>query len=83
MATAFSEIERENEATEVYIGTKIVRAKLMTDYQFENYTGKKLVGNTIKDGYKVTCEDGYISWSPKEVFERCYRKLTAQEKELI
>ncbi len=27
-----------------------------------------------KDGYAVKYEDGYISWSPKDVFEKSYRQ---------
>ena len=27
-----------------------------------------------KAGYKVVYEDGYVSWSPKEVFEKAYRE---------
>lgn len=27
-----------------------------------------------EDGYKVVYEDGYISWSPKDVFEKAYRE---------
>jgi hypothetical protein len=53
----------------VYIGTKIVKA-----YQSE------------KDGingYHITYEDGYESWSPLDVFERCYRPLVDSEKKLI
>lgn len=29
-----------------------------------------------KEGYAVKYEDGYISWSPKDVFERAYLPLT-------
>lgn len=29
------------------------------------------------DGYKVIYEDGYRSWSPKDVFEKAYREITA------
>ena len=36
-----------------------------------------------KAGYKVRYEDGYTSWSPKEVFERCYRIITNSEIKLI
>ena len=53
----------------VYIGTKIVRA------YSEDKDGKP--------GYHVTYEDGYESWSPREVFERCYRVLGDSEKNLI
>lgn len=27
-----------------------------------------------EDGYKVVYEDGYVSWSPKDVFEKAYKK---------
>lgn len=35
-----------------------------------------------EEGYKVVYEDGYTSWSPKDVFEKAYRKdaLTVIEK---
>lgn len=36
-----------------------------------------------KEGYKVMYEDGYISWSLKEVFERCYRLITETEKKIV
>ena len=38
---------------------------------------------TAGDGYKVQYEDGYLSWSPKHVFERCYRELTPQEVGMV
>lgn len=41
-----------------YIGTKVIKAEPMAK------------GST--EGYKVMYEDGYISWSPKDVFERAY-----------
>ncbi len=28
---------------------------------------------TVEEGYKVIYEDGYESWSPKDVFEKAYR----------
>ena len=50
-----------------YIGTKEVKARPMTSkeaiekgYKVNNHTG---------DGYEVEYQDGYKSWSPKEVFE--------------
>ena len=60
-----------------YIGTKVVRARPLpapTD------TGEHKAGDP---GYEVTYEDGYISWSPKDVFERCYREITEPEAELL
>lgn len=43
-----------------YIGTKCIEAEP------EQKNGE--------DGYKVVYEDGYESWSPKEAFEKAYRK---------
>lgn len=68
-----------------YIGTKIVLAE---PAQRDAITGKVLgpgdeaTGPTLA-GYKVVYEDGYTSWSPKEVFERCYRRITEAEIDLI
>ena len=54
-----------------YIGTKEVKAQPMTaeeaiekGYKVNNHTG---------DGYEVEYQDGYKSWSPKEVFEEAYK----------
>lgn len=54
---------------ERYIGTKIILAEPQT--------------KDGRDGYKVVYEDGYTSWSPQEVFERCYRRVTAEELNLL
>ena len=42
-----------------------------------------------EDGYKVVYEDGYESWSPKEVFEKAYKsadtfadRLRIEQKDL-
>jgi len=59
-----------------YIGTKIVEAEPQ-----EN--PKPLPGHEPGPGYKVVYEDGYESWSPRDVFERCYREVTDLEAELI
>lgn len=36
-----------------------------------------------RPSYKVVYEDGYESWSPKETFERAYRKITEAELALL
>ena len=48
----------------------------------QKYYGTKLIEAWPEDkdgqeGYAVKYEDGYISWSPKEVFEKAYQPLTA------
>lgn len=70
-----------------YIGTKIVLAEPMKKGEFV-WAQADRVPPAIKqtdgpDGYKVVYEDGYVSWSPKETFERAYRKITPEEAGLI
>lgn len=48
----------------------------------QKYYGTKLVeaweeSKDLQNGYAVKYEDGYISWSPKEVFEKAYQPITA------
>lgn len=84
------ECDSKNDSFEkVYIGCKIVRAKLMLRSEF-NALKKEIPLEQIEPylvddeyGYMVTYEDGYKSWSPRGVFERCYRLVTLKEKDLI
>ena len=69
---------------QTYIGTKIIKASPMTRQQYNDYRGWQLPENENGDdeGYLVEYTDGgkpnhekhegYISWSPKEVFENAY-----------
>lgn len=60
-----------------YIGVKIIHAEkairkggevyLLTDPMPKSM-------DTEENGYKVIYHDGYVSWSPKDVFEAAYRK---------
>jgi len=57
-----------------YLGVKKIQAEPMSVSEFNKirplvYTGE------CQEGYKVTYEDGYVSWSPKDVFEKAYRCL--------
>lgn len=50
----------------------------------ENYIGVKIVKAEPQEkngvsGYRVKYPDGYVSWSPKEVFEGAYRKLDCKD----
>lgn len=69
---------------EKYIGTKMVKAEPAYRYWMED--GEKVIvaqdedkpqkivdAVSCEDGYKVCYPDGYVSWSPKEVFEAAYR----------
>ena len=57
-----------------YLGIKIVDAEPMTsDDAFKNGLIRVDVIIPGLDGYKVVYEDGYESWSPKDVFEKAYK----------
>lgn len=68
-----------------YAGTKTLHARPMTRGEYNAYRGwpTPYEENPTDEGYLVEYEDGgkandtrhagYISWSPKDVFERTYR----------
>ena len=69
---------------QTYIGTKVMQAKPMSRMDYCTYQGWILPDNEngVDEGYLVEYEDGgapnhkdhegYISWSPKDIFERSY-----------
>ena len=69
-----------------YIGTKTINAKPMSRQAYNNLRGWVVPADEdpADDGYLVEYIDGgqanhpdfdgYISWSPKDVFERAYRR---------
>ena len=71
-----------------YIGTKIINAQPMTLWEYHKLRGSELPADADPDeaGYLVEYTDGgkpnhpdykgYISWSPKAVFDKAYRPLT-------
>jgi hypothetical protein len=59
-----------------YIGVKIISAEpqVRMGHPANAETVEELgEGPTNIDGYKVVYEDGYTSWSPKDVFDKAYR----------
>lgn len=60
---------------EKYIGTKEVSATPAWQIDGTVYPKDGVVPRSMnrKDGYKVVYEDGYESWSPKDVFEKAYK----------
>lgn len=60
-----------------YIGTKMVQAEPVVKVQGQMYGIGEIVlrhNEDAKYGYRVVYPDGYVSWSPKEVFEAAYRE---------
>ena len=58
-----------------YIGTKEVSATPAWQIDGTIYPKDGVAPRSMnrKDGYKVVYEDGYESWSPKDVFEKAYK----------
>lgn len=58
-----------------YIGTKMIEARQMNRGDYNKYRGWDIPAdeNPADDGYLVKYQDGYESWSPKNVFEEAYR----------
>lgn len=65
-----------------YVTSEAVNAALLT------YVTTKVVNAAPQEkdgqeGYQVVYPDGYVSWCPKETFERTSRLVTAAEFELV
>ena len=60
-----------------YIGTKVVDATPAWRVDGKVYLKDEAVPRSMnrEDGYKVVYEDGYESWSPKDVFEKAYHEV--------
>lgn len=86
-AVAMNEDEYQSEKRVFEEARRVVGNYQNGECLFRSIDGAKPQGHSVsckpKDGYKVMYEDGYISWSPKEVFERCYREITEKEKGLV
>jgi len=67
-----------------YVGTKIIKAFPMDECSFlEKHKGEDVSGRETRLGYCVKYPDGYVSWSPKGVFESAYREVTEEERLLL
>lgn len=58
-----------------YTGTKTLDAVPMSRGEYNTLRGWTIPENEDPNdpGYKVVYEDGYVSWSPKDTFEKAYR----------
>lgn len=63
---------------EKYIGVKIIKAEPSVRIGSINYIKTDAMPRSMEkheEGYRVTYPDGYVSWSPKAVFEEAYRRI--------
>ena len=68
----------------LYIGSKLIRGTPMDECSFlAQEKGQDVSDRENRHGYRVTYPDGYVSWSPKAVFENAYREVTEGERELF
>lgn len=86
-AAHLTNLHNESQTMTRYIGTKIINAKPMNRLAYNQFRGWELPADEdgSDDGYLVEYTDGgkanvagytgYVSWSPKDVFERAYRPL--------
>ena len=71
-----------------YVGTKIIKACKMDEVSFlQCVKGKGVLNQETRPGYRVQYSnpDGstYDSWSPANVFERSYREVSDDERNII
>lgn len=65
-----------------YIGVKLLEAELMNLGTYNAQRGWTIPEDEDpgREGYMVVYPDGYVSWSPKEIFEKAYMKVTPNPK---
>lgn len=65
-----------------YIGTKLISAVPAVRKGGKIYEPGEAIPRSmvpVEEGYKVFYPDGYVSWSPKDVFESAYLELLRDE----
>ena len=60
---------------EKYLGVKLINAEPCYGLNNKCVDPMSEHCGQEKEGYKVVYEDGYTSWSPKDVFEKSYRNI--------
>lgn len=83
------DLVNENQGLETYIGIKAIQAKPMTRLAYNNLRGWTLPAdeNGDDEGYLVVYSTdqcnvngikGYVSWSPKDVFDKAHAKVIVE-----
>ncbi len=75
-------MEAMRKQQQFFIGVKRLKAEKMNLGCYNKFRGWDIPKdeNPLKKGYLVEYEDGYLSWSPKETFERSYFELSVENK---
>lgn len=66
----------------MYMGFKLIAAEMMTRGEYNEFRGWQIPADENPDdaGYKVVYPDGYVSWSPAEIFEKAYMEVVGNDK---
>lgn len=64
------------------MGFKLIEAEVMNLGDYNTFRGWTIPADEdpSKEGYKVVYPDNYISWSPKEIFEKSYLEVDSKNK---
>ena len=67
-----------------YIGVEIVQAKPVFKIKGVTYSVDGPVPRSMdrQEGYEVIYPDGYVSYSPKHVFEKAYTEITGEDNKV-
>lgn len=70
-------LKLEEKHMKKYIGTKLVQARPMTRGAYNRYRGWEIPAdeNPEDEGYLIQYPDGYVSWSPKGMFDHSYLEV--------
>ena len=60
---------------EQYLGVKLISAEKCWGLNNKCVDPNSERCGKEVDGYKVVYEDGYTSWSPKDIFEKAYKQI--------
>lgn len=68
-----------------YIGVKIVQAEPLTLGEYNTRRGWKIPADEdpARAGFYLKYPDGYVSWSPREIFQGAYRLVSSEERGLV
>lgn len=68
-----------------YVGIKHIQAEPLNLGDYNKYRGWTIPENEDpkREGYLVKYPDGYVSWSPKEVFEEAYSEVEEKDAEKV
>jgi hypothetical protein len=61
-----------------FIGVKVIEAEPAVRKGGKVYADSDAIPKTmepVEEGYRVVYPDGYVSWSPKNVFEKAYMEI--------